>query len=190
MAIPQPLYDVIEAGHADPFVRSRMLETLAMLVLEGRLAREEVAGYLQGAFSNLEPQDASFVWHGWQSAIAALRLAELSGLVREAFARGAIDPLDMSFADFEADLRYACDHPAAPWSLAAPDEFTPFGDTLAELASWHFGGGALAEPDDDDEDRAPDYRIAQPAINPFKGVGRNDPCPCGSGKKFKKCCLP
>jgi len=20
-------------------------------------------------------------------------------------------------------------------------------------------------------------------------VGRNDPCPCGSGKKFKKCCL-
>lgn len=22
------------------------------------------------------------------------------------------------------------------------------------------------------------------------GVGRNDPCPCGSGKKFKKCCLP
>jgi hypothetical protein len=22
-----------------------------------------------------------------------------------------------------------------------------------------------------------------------KKVGRNDPCPCGSGKKFKKCCL-
>lgn len=26
-------------------------------------------------------------------------------------------------------------------------------------------------------------------MNPFKGVGRNDPCPCGSGRKFKKCCL-
>jgi len=25
------------------------------------------------------------------------------------------------------------------------------------------------------------------AINPDK-VGRNDPCPCGSGRKFKKCC--
>ena len=23
-----------------------------------------------------------------------------------------------------------------------------------------------------------------------KKVGRNDPCPCGSGKKYKKCCLP
>ena len=21
------------------------------------------------------------------------------------------------------------------------------------------------------------------------GIGRNDPCPCGSGKKFKHCCL-
>ena len=28
-----------------------------------------------------------------------------------------------------------------------------------------------------------------PATNEFKAVGRNDLCPCGSGKKFKKCCL-
>jgi len=26
-----------------------------------------------------------------------------------------------------------------------------------------------------------------PVPNPYAGVGRNDPCPCGSGKKFKKC---
>jgi preprotein translocase subunit SecA len=25
------------------------------------------------------------------------------------------------------------------------------------------------------------------AANPYASVGRNDPCPCGSGKKFKKC---
>jgi hypothetical protein len=25
------------------------------------------------------------------------------------------------------------------------------------------------------------------ANDPFKGVQRNDPCPCGSGKKYKKC---
>jgi uncharacterized protein YecA (UPF0149 family) len=24
---------------------------------------------------------------------------------------------------------------------------------------------------------------------PRQHVGRNDPCPCGSGKKYKKCCL-
>lgn len=24
----------------------------------------------------------------------------------------------------------------------------------------------------------------------MSSIGRNDPCPCGSGKKYKKCCLP
>ena len=27
----------------------------------------------------------------------------------------------------------------------------------------------------------------KPVIAKDKGVGRNDPCPCGSGKKYKKC---
>lgn len=29
----------------------------------------------------------------------------------------------------------------------------------------------------------------EPSMDPnlFKGVGRNDTCPCGSGKKFKHC---
>jgi uncharacterized protein YecA (UPF0149 family) len=34
--------------------------------------------------------------------------------------------------------------------------------------------------------------IAKNAPEPIKsekGVGRNDPCPCNSGLKFKKCCL-
>jgi hypothetical protein len=30
----------------------------------------------------------------------------------------------------------------------------------------------------------------EPAVDAFAGVGRNDPCPCGSGKKFKKCHEP
>ncbi|MCB9497762.1 MAG: preprotein translocase subunit SecA [Fibrobacteria bacterium] len=35
---------------------------------------------------------------------------------------------------------------------------------------------------------APPPQMARPAPSPaFVGVGRNDPCPCGSGKKFKKC---
>jgi len=34
---------------------------------------------------------------------------------------------------------------------------------------------------------APDERVKP--LSPAKpGVGRNDPCPCGSGKKYKKCC--
>lgn len=26
-------------------------------------------------------------------------------------------------------------------------------------------------------------------VTPNRGVGRNDKCPCGSGKKYKRCCL-
>ena len=38
----------------------------------------------------------------------------------------------------------------------------------------------------------PDAGGIQPdtRVSPQGGkVGRNDPCPCGSGKKYKKCCL-
>jgi hypothetical protein len=30
---------------------------------------------------------------------------------------------------------------------------------------------------------------SEPIINTGPKIGRNDPCPCGSGKKYKKCCL-
>ncbi len=30
---------------------------------------------------------------------------------------------------------------------------------------------------------------SQPIVFDSPKVGRNDPCPCGSGKKYKKCCL-
>jgi hypothetical protein len=36
---------------------------------------------------------------------------------------------------------------------------------------------------------APDLRREFPAAQRPTKVGRNDPCPCGSGKKDKKCCL-
>ncbi len=40
--------------------------------------------------------------------------------------------------------------------------------------------------------QSPDQALPQEKIQPFvrkeQKVGRNDPCPCGSGKKFKKCC--
>ncbi|MBN2150137.1 MAG: tetratricopeptide repeat protein [Candidatus Lokiarchaeota archaeon] len=35
-----------------------------------------------------------------------------------------------------------------------------------------------------------DEQLKLQAANAPKKVGRNDPCPCGSGKKYKRCCLP
>jgi hypothetical protein len=42
----------------------------------------------------------------------------------------------------------------------------------------------LSDPANLKEPSAP----AQPTVRDTPKVGRNDPCPCGSGKKFKKCC--
>ena len=44
------------------------------------------------------------------------------------------------------------------------------------------GGPAAAQQ----ESEAP--QIATPVVRDAPKVGRNDPCPCGSGKKYKKCC--
>ena len=36
------------------------------------------------------------------------------------------------------------------------------------------------------------FWIAKRGLEPIRNgepkIGRNDPCPCGSGKKFKQCC--
>jgi tetratricopeptide (TPR) repeat protein len=42
--------------------------------------------------------------------------------------------------------------------------------------------------DGDDDGPPPGVRPTSPLVNTAKDVGRNDPCPCGSGKKYKKCC--
>ena len=35
----------------------------------------------------------------------------------------------------------------------------------------------------------PDGTVKQQPVRKDKKAGPNDPCPCGSGKKYKKCCM-
>lgn len=39
------------------------------------------------------------------------------------------------------------------------------------------------------QENGSDIDMATPTLRKAPNVGRNDPCPCGSGKKYKKCCL-
>ena len=41
-----------------------------------------------------------------------------------------------------------------------------------------------------EEERKELYRIQKKSTTVVKGkkIGRNEPCPCGSGKKYKQCC--
>ena len=49
-----------------------------------------------------------------------------------------------------------------------------------------FGGGQGRPPSAQEDSEAP--KIATPVVRDAPKVGRNDPCPCGSGKKYKICC--
>ena len=54
---------------------------------------------------------------------------------------------------------------------------------VAQLAQAQATHEAAASSDDDSADAAPDRPM--PAVS--HKVGRNEPCPCGSGKKYKQC---
>lgn len=43
--------------------------------------------------------------------------------------------------------------------------------------------------DEDHHNRNFNYSLPETFVREAPKVGRNDPCPCGSGKKYKKCCL-
>lgn len=52
-----------------------------------------------------------------------------------------------------------------------------------------FGLKQLSESVYESDDSYYLYSEQTPKVNNTPKIGRNDPCPCGSGKKYKKCCL-
>ena len=65
---------------------------------------------------------------------------------------------------------------------AAPAQEKTVADVFASMMSRPVMAGGAAP-----QGAMPMMR-AQPAPAARQSVGRNDPCPCGSGKKYKKCC--
>ena len=118
-----------------------------------------------------------------------LAMSDLKALVKKAFERGFIDSGILGFDHFEQDLRRGIEHAGEPWPSDNHD-YTLFSDTIEELSGWYY----FTEQYRRDQERwrrqaEADRDRSQRLENPFQGVGRNYPCPCGSGKKFKKCCL-
>ena len=74
------------------------------------------------------------------------------------------------------------DPTSSPTTAAQQDEV---GDNAAKLGLKHKSQPSALSysgPDEDGAAKKQTLRRAEPR------VGRNDPCPCGSGKKHKKCC--
>ncbi|MDR3435028.1 DUF1186 domain-containing protein [Telmatospirillum sp.] len=176
----EALEGLIEDEEVDDFVRAAGLDAWAYAVASGWLDREYARTYLrQCAEFRLKPRDRGFIWTSWLCALAYLGLSDFRDEVKRACDDGRIDKRDISFAEFEEMLAIGVTI-GDPVAFLEKEAIRPFTDTLSEFGKWEFARGEEEEPQE--------FQLRQPVINPFRHVGRNDPCPCGSGKKFKKCC--
>jgi hypothetical protein len=174
---------MIADGTVDPFVRASLLRAFAFLTWDGRIPQEEARAFLtRFDDDNLGASDkAGITWEAWQMSVGLLGWRDFTPRVKAAFRDRRI-PEDVAiFEDFLTDLIQAETDPAgyARWRRLN----LGYIDDIAESLAW------VPDGDEDtglDDDPPP----ITPVTNPYRNVGRNDPCPCGSGKKFKKCCLP
>lgn len=84
--------------------------------------------------------------------------------------------LDLDTLDTDSGLSLEIDFEKLYWNMLDAK-----AEWLYNLEQWE---GVL--PEETRKDIAKQYRQSKIAVS--NKVGRNDPCPCGSGKKYKKCC--
>ena len=101
------------------------------------------------------------------------------------FAQGHVDDLTIGLDEFRE-----CVQAAALGTASPPPAFGPKGlpnSIDAELGQWAMFS-QTDTPEDDAPYYLPDPNVPMPFVRFEPKVGRNDPCPCRSGKKYKKCC--
>lgn len=82
---------------------------------------------------------------------------------------------------------YAAKQPKQEYKREAFSMFETLLDNIAESVSRILMRVQIQVHDDSAETIAKQKREAEAAGIDFSNVGRNDPCPCGSGKKYKDC---
>lgn len=164
-----PLFRLILDSSLDDTIRQSVLTACCTLCIAGRIEREGLHRLLVRFDDAKAAVEGDIGWSAWEEAIAVLGLRDLAPRVEAARKDRRIDP-EFSEPDwFRETLRAAERHPHEFGHLP-PDQYGYLDDPVAGL-DWTREG------------------FGEPQRNPLKDVGRNDPCPCGSGKKFKKCCL-
>jgi uncharacterized protein len=199
----EPLKRALEAPEADEYARAAAMQALAYVVrAKGVLDDAEMRAYLSRLASEMQPRAQNSVWQAWAFAIAQLGYEPLRGEVARVFSKRWIDPLEASLDEFYEDLQLARKDADGMAAFSASG-VEPFASAIESLENWSYGDDDESEDEDDvelaedDLDIDADAPLAEdlpvqdgtPYLNPFRDVGRNDPCPCGSGKKYKKCCL-
>ena len=143
--------------------------------------------------AQLFPDDADNLGYGLETYVGMLLadmqeagLRELEPEMRELH---RLDLVDESFSGGPDDISFDEASPLLP----VPDIFAryqQFRDEPDNYSAFHPDAAAIARRRAEQEARYAQIRRnslpPQPRQVPPK-IGRNDPCPCGSGKKYKKC---
>ncbi len=179
------LFDIIRDETAEEFMRGGMFEALTIIGLREPDHRDAIKEFAKDFASSQFAEATEPIWTSWAMCIGYLGFVELKPLVKHIFAAEKITDFTMFFKDFEKDLEKGLD-PEAREEVAQRKHYSLWGDTL-RIAMYSDGMAKERE-----------HKLYDPpnAHNPLSSIkshgrkpGRNDPCPCGSGRKYKKCCL-
>lgn len=86
-------------------------------------------------------------------------------------------PLDLDSITEESEINLVIDYEKLYWNMHEAK-----ADWLYNIKEWD---NVIVESKRNEISKQ--YRISK--IVHSEKIGRNDPCPCGSGKKYKNCCL-
>lgn len=176
----EPMKRMIEDAAVNEYVRSAALRALVVAVAQGNWSREAAVEYFRGLFQRTLKREPNFVWGALVSAACDLSPEELFTDIQQAYDEGLVD---LGYIRMEDVRRRLVQGKKQVWRKFGQDQGTLIDDTVAEMRWW----ACFSQPTDASPTAHPTI-AAQPLLK-RKKIGRNDPCPCGSGKKYKKCCL-
>ncbi|MGF1615369.1 MAG: DUF1186 domain-containing protein [Gammaproteobacteria bacterium] len=176
----EPIKRMIEDPAVNEYVRSACLQTLKILVLEEKLSREQVVGYFRNLLQGKLERQRDFIWSALVAACCNLYPEELLHEIERAYDDGLVDSLHIRLESVRDQLALG-QKEVLRRSKKHGRGFIE--DTVAEMHWW-----ACFKEGDETPTSAYPMTAKQPLVK-GKKISRNDPCPCGSGKKYKKCCL-
>lgn len=186
------IQSIVENEEADEWARGSALQSLTVLVGAGEKDREEIVDYFASLFRGklARTSENEVVWDQLVSCSADICAKEILSDIEQAYADDLVDPQYVGLEDVQRDFAMGKEQVLA--RLATDPHHHLIVDTVKEMEWWEcFKEKKPISPQPVDNRNS----IGSPWLDPtapFKRstpkIGRNDPCPCGSGKKYKKCC--
>ena len=183
------IQSLIENEATDEWVRGAALSSLVTLVAAGQKNRDEIVSYFAALFRGKLVRKWSHVWDTLISYSSHLYSEEVLDDIKQAYEDGLVDPGFIDLDDIKRDMAMGKDRILA--RLADNPHRRLVDDTVAEMGWWacfREGSRNGANSPARISARQPKLGPASQIIRAEPKIGRNERCPCGSGKKFKKCC--